>query len=177
MCLVQKARKHNMTLQWGANLTSKYLLVWLLCSYNESPFQIFNMCNKMCSWIWFDSDYAQIGRLKNKIQKIYRKRKKNIRIMIAFMIAFVITLSLLRLGPCFHNSKMNFLEWTLKFPGNYRNFLKLKNVAVCVLHVRESSQFAQHKRPVKKRIVHCLEVVPSTKQIETGLCERANWAS
>ena len=30
----------------------------------------------------------------------------------------------------------------------YLNFLKLKTSTVCVLDARESSQFAQHKRPV-----------------------------
>ena len=40
--------------------------------------------------------------------------------------------------------KINFLELTLKFPGTYWNFLKLKKATVHLLDARESSQFAQH---------------------------------
>ena len=43
----------------------------------------------MCSWIWFDFDYAQIGKMikQNKIKEIKK-------IMMRIVIAFIIALSL-----------------------------------------------------------------------------------
>ena len=79
---------------------------------------------------------------------------------------------------CFHNSKIDFLEWTLKFPGIYCNFLKLKKANVRLLDAGESSQL--HNINAFFEInVHGLGVGPSTKWIEIGLlvCERVKRAS
>ena len=70
---------------------------------------------------------------------------------------------------CFHNSKIHFLEWTLKFPGIYRNFLELKKAKGGLLDAAKRHNL-HNIYALLKIIVHGLGVGPSIKCIEIGLC-------